>query len=107
MNDSQLPAELQQLERDLGGRSLPGSAADLRQTVLADVRLRLRAQRSRDRWQFALAVVAAALLWMNLSLSATQATDFGFGRSQETEGRQANIDLMRRSMPWLLHAEKL
>lgn len=85
MDNGQLPSDLQQLEVDLGNRSLPKPSDNLRQRVLDDLRTRLRSERSRSRWQFAAALAATVLLWMNLSMSATQATDFGLRRREPTE----------------------
>ena len=99
MEDWELPAELQQLERDLGNCSLGDASTRLRQRVLDDVRSRLLAERSRSRWQFAAAVAAVAMVWMNLSMSATQATDFGFRRSGPTESVKTIAQQMQRVMP--------
>ena len=77
MEDWQLPAELQQLERDLGNRSLPESSAacgnGCSTTCGPDCApsAGVRVGSSPRPW------LPRALLWMNLSMSATQATDFG------------------------------
>jgi hypothetical protein len=89
MEEWQLSAELQELERALAGRPLPGPSAHLRDKVLGDVRRRLPADRGKARWQFAVAVAAMVLLWLNLSLAATRTTDCGLrlgglGQSIET-----------------------
>jgi hypothetical protein len=111
MEEWRLSAELEELERALAARALPGPSADLRERVLGDVRVPLLAcpavlhppqdtagqassgTRGRARWQFALAVAAGVMLWLNLSLAATRATDFGLrlhgpGESIETACRQ-------------------
>jgi hypothetical protein len=93
MEEWQLSAELQALERALASRSLPGPSADLRQKVLGDVRRRAPLERGRARWRFAVTAAAGALVWLNLSLVATRATDCGLrptgpGQSIETAGRQ-------------------
>jgi hypothetical protein len=85
MDPWELPPELQDLERDLGRRQLPGPSSDLRQRVLGDLRRRVQSQRAMGRWQFALAAAVGVLVWLNLSLAATGVTDFGLrpGRSAE------------------------
>ena len=93
MEEWQLSAELQELERALAGRALPGPSAHLREKVLGDVRRRVSSERGKERWQFAVAVVATVLLWLNLSLAATRTTDCGLrlggpGESIETACRQ-------------------
>ena len=93
MEEWQLSAELQELERALAGRPLPGPSAHLREKVLGDVRRRPPPDRGKTRWQFAVAVAATVLLWLNLSLAATRATDCGLrpggpGQSIETARRQ-------------------
>ena len=89
MEEWQLSVELQELERALAGRPLPGPSAHLREKVLGDVRRRLPPDRELARWRFAVAVVATVLLWLNLSLAATRTTDCGLrldgpGQSIET-----------------------
>jgi len=93
MEEWQLSVELQELERALAGRPLPGPSAHLREKVLGDVRRRLPPERVRSRWRFAVAAAAAVLVWLNLSLVATRTTDCGLrpagpGESIETACRQ-------------------
>ncbi|MGA2031857.1 MAG: hypothetical protein ABSG68_06355 [Thermoguttaceae bacterium] len=106
----QLSVELQELERALAGRPLPGPSAHLRQKVLGaagdwsifrptgeictndEIRKHgpvpfpppcerlLPPDRGQARWRFAVAAAAAALVWLNLSLAATRATDCGLRR---------------------------
>jgi hypothetical protein len=93
MESLQLSMELQELERALAGRPLPGPSAHLRQKVLGGVRRRVPPERARARWRFAVAAAAGALVWLNLSLAAARVTDFGLrlngpGESIETACRQ-------------------
>ncbi len=79
MDDNQLPAELQQLERELAGRPRPVPPAELRRRVIDGARAELRRNGSRNGWTFAAAVAAAVVVWINLSMSATLGTDYGPG----------------------------
>ena len=76
MDETQLPAELEELERRLSSYPRLAPTAELRARVLDGVRLKLRCRRKRARWSFVAIAVGAVLLWMNLSLSATRATDY-------------------------------
>ena len=77
MENYHLPADLQQLERDLAGRPRPDPPAELRQRVIQGVRAELQGNGSGNRWTFAAGVAAAVVVWVNLSMSATLATDYG------------------------------
>jgi hypothetical protein len=99
MEPWELSPELQQLERDLAHRPLPGAPAVLRQRILDDLGSRRRTERARDRWQFAAAVAAAALLWLNLSMSATQATDFGFRPAGPSDSIEPTARQIGRLVP--------
>jgi hypothetical protein len=101
MEDLQLPPELQKLERDLVGRTVPEWSANLRSRVLDDMRARLRVERSRSRWQFALAVAATVLIWINLSMSATQATDYRLRTDGDGQSIEKLSDEIRRLAPEL------
>jgi len=101
MDDFQLSSDLQQLERELSSRTLPEPSACLRQRVFNDFRAQLCAERRRNNWRFAVAVAATALVWMNLSMSATQATDFGFRRSLQSESRES-IETIAQQIQQLL-----
>jgi hypothetical protein len=101
MHDSQLPPELQQLERDLADRSRQRASNDLRPRILGDLQVRLRAERTAARWQFALAVAVVVLVWMNLSMSATQATDFGLRPARPSESIEAVAERIRQLAPEL------
>ena len=95
----ELSSELQQLERDLAQRPLPGASAHLRQRILDDLCSRRRTELARDRWQFAAAVAAAALLWMSLSMSATQATDFGLRPAGPSDSIEPTARQIRQLVP--------
>ena len=93
METWQLPDELQELERVLAGRPLPGPSAGLREKVLGGVRRRMPPERWAARWRFAMTAAAGAIVWLNLSLAATRATDCGLrpagpDQSIETACRQ-------------------
>jgi hypothetical protein len=97
----QLSAELEELERALAARPLPGPSARLRQKVRGDVRRRALPERRRSRWRFAVTVAAAALFWLNLSLAATRVTDFGLRRNGPGESIEAACRQLKRLVPEL------
>ncbi len=76
MDETQLPAELEELERGLSSYPRRAPTAELRARVLDSMGLEFRRRRRRARRNFAAIAVGAAMLWMNLSLSATRATDY-------------------------------
>ena len=86
MNESELPDELERLERELAERPCPERSADLRDRVLRLVEAELdgaelrRAEPARPRaggWlSFAAATAATVLVWINLSMSAANATSY-------------------------------
>jgi len=101
MDQWQLSTELQELERALAGRPLPGPSAELRQKVLGDVRRRVPSERGRSRWRFAVAVAAGVVFWLNLSLVATRATDFGFRQNVPGESIETTCRQIERLLPEL------
>ena len=105
MEDLQLPAELQQLERDLSNRSRATTSANLRQRVLDGVQTQLRVERSQSRWQFAVAIAVAAMLWVNLSISVTQATNYGLRLDGDGQSIETLAGEIQHLVPELLARE--
>ena len=89
MPPSDLPPELERLQRELARRPRPDASPELRDRVMGSVRAELargvvaragrleteRARGPRSGWlTFAAGLAVGVLLWTNLSLSAAQAT---------------------------------
>jgi hypothetical protein len=98
MESWRLSADLEEIQRALSNRLLPGPSPLLRQKVLAGMRSPLRRQRSPARWRFTIAVAAAALFWLNLSLTASRITDCGL-RWRRPSG---SIEIAARQIEQLL-----
>jgi len=101
MDEWQLSAELEELERTLAGRQLPEHSADLRQRVLGDVWRRVPSEQRRSRWRFAVTVAAGVMFWLNLSLVATHATDCGFRTSVPGEPIETTCEQIEKLCPEL------
>jgi hypothetical protein len=99
IEDSQLPPELQRLERALLALPREQPSSQLKERCLNGLRAELGRPQSGSRWAFTIAIAASVLLGLNLSLSATQSTDFGLrldARQQSLEKTAAEI---RRLLP--------
>lgn len=107
MDDSMLPPELEQLERDLIGRPRPVAPADLQRRVINVVRDELGKERIRAWWGFAAAMAASILLWLNLSLSATSATDYQLRVGVEQRPVQVLAEQIRQLVPEISEREVL
>lgn len=107
MEHSQLPPELEQLERRLadGPRLDPSSA--LRQRVLRGVHAELASDGLLPRWRFAAAAAAAVFIWLSLSLAITQMINSALARprSQQPVGELARQ--IQRRLPELSPEESL
>jgi len=107
MEDEQLSAELEELERDLAGRPRAEPSADLRERVIEGVQAELRRRKARNGWAFAAAVAAAALVWINLSLSATLGTDYGPRRVRPRPPVDRMAQQIQQLLPELSDCEAL
>jgi len=74
MEDLELPAELQRLQRLLACGPQPEPSAALRRRVLRGVRTGLCRQRVLPKWRFAAAFAATLLVGLSLSFGVLQAT---------------------------------
>ena len=107
MDNRQLPAELEALQRELRERQPTHLPADLRGRVIGGVRAELARERSRGQWTFAAAVAAAAVIWINLSISATQSTDFGLDFRGEPPSVETVAEQIQRTLPEISRREAL
>ncbi|HUT94730.1 MAG TPA: hypothetical protein VMY37_35060 [Thermoguttaceae bacterium] len=114
MQPSELPPELERLQRDLAGRPRPEASPELRDRVMRSVRAELgqgarasagrletdRSRRPRSGWlTFAAGLALGVLLWMNLSLSAAQATSYDRHLPAETASVEATASRIRELLP--------
>ena len=111
---SDLPPELERLDRELAGRPRPAASPELRDRVMRGVRAELgegagasaarletdRSRRPRSGWlAFAASLALGVLFWMNLSLSAAQATSYGRHLPAETASVEATASQIRELLP--------
>jgi len=119
MQPSELPPELERLERELAGGPRPEAPPELRDRVLGSVRAELeggeRASAGRGEtaparsrasgWlSFAVGLALGVLLWMNLSLSAAQATSYG-RHLRSAASLETTADRIRELLPDLPEEE--
>lgn len=76
MEDSQLPPELEGLQRFLACGPRPEPSAALRRRVLGRVQSELHRERTARNWQFAAAFAATLLVGLSLSLGVLHASSF-------------------------------
>ena len=98
MNDSKLPEELKQLERELMALPRPVVSPSLHSSLDRDMRGHLRGERRRRWYAYAAAAAAAAAVWANLSLRAATATNFHLADRPE----RANVDVLEAQLYELL-----
>jgi hypothetical protein len=115
MNESELPDELERLERELAERPRPEPSADLRDRVMRTVEAELggaelrRVQPPRTRaggWlSFAAAAAATVLIWANLSLSAANATRYDLRLPAEPRALDETARQIRDLVPGMSEQE--
>ena len=119
---SDLPPELERLQRELARRPRPAASPELRDRVMRSVRAELgegaaasagrpeteRARRPRSGWlTFAAGLALGVLLWMNLSLSAAQTTSYDRHLPPETASVEPTASQIRQLLPDLPEEEAL
>ena len=113
MDPSDLPHELQDLERRLAARGRPEPSAGLRPRVLAAVRRELAAQPAHTRWgwagfwQYAGAAAAGLLLVLNLLMSMGNRSDFPASRAANGADIQQAAAKIRELVPFISPEEAL
>jgi len=122
MQPSDLPPDLERLQRKLAGRPRPDASPELRDRVMRSVRAELgqgarasagrletdRARSPGSGWlTFAAGLALGVLLWMNLSLSAAQTTSYDLHLPSEAASVEATASRIRELLPDLPEEETL
>jgi hypothetical protein len=78
MCEESLPANLRQVELEIGSLMRFQPQAEFGRRVVGAVRGEMRRERSAANWRFAIGLAAGAFLWLHLSFYVAPATDFHF-----------------------------
>jgi hypothetical protein len=77
-NEQSLPADLQQMEQEIGLALRLETTPGLNHRIARAVHVELRRERMESWWKFCLGLAAAAFFWLHLSYYVVPATYFYF-----------------------------